>query len=67
MSDNAENIVYLNTQVACVMIELEAMKAENMERQMLGQSMTFVQDDFMNLIAKYDIGCNDVIKRLYQH
>lgn len=40
-------------------IEMNAMKAENKQREILGQSMAYTGDDFMSLIDKYEIYHND--------
>ena len=62
---NEETIVYINAQTACALIKMEAMKAENMQRQILGQSMAYNEKDFTGLIDKYGIHHNGVLTQLY--
>jgi len=63
MNEN-EQAAFIMSQVACAQIEAEGMTAENMQRQALGQSMAFVQEDFVKLITTYRIGYNDVLEYL---
>ncbi len=59
-------IAFLGSQVACAMIEMEAMKAENKYREMRGESIGYVEIDFIKLIDKYGIGHNSAIETLNQ-
>ena len=43
-------------------IEMEAMKAENKQREHLGQSMAYVDSDFASLIEKYGIHHNALVE-----
>ena len=56
-----QNIAYVNSQIASALIELESMKAENMQREHLGQSMAWDESSFMSLIDKYQLGHNAVL------
>lgn len=60
-----QNLVYLQTQIACAYCELEAMKAENQQRAVLGQSVAYNEAAFMDIITKYGLGHNAVITFLY--
>lgn len=55
-----QQVAFLNSQVACAMIELEAMKSANLERTMQNESLAYDEIDFFNLIKKYDLEYNDV-------
>lgn len=39
----------------CAMISALGMQAENQQREALGQSMAYVEDDFINLITEHGI------------
>ena len=58
-------VAYINGQVACALIEMEAMKAANHERQQRGESDNYGEEAFMALIEKYCINHNAVIGYLY--
>ena len=68
MSDYSAQIIsnaaFLQSQAACAMAESAAMTAENMQRQHLGQSMAYVEKDFMDRIDKYGIGHNAALTTL---
>jgi hypothetical protein len=59
-----QNVAYVNSQIASAMIELEAMKAENMQREHMGQSMAWDESSFTSLIDKYQLGHNSVLTNL---
>ena len=59
-----ERAAYINSQVACALIEMEGMKAENMQRAHLGQSMAYSDTSFIALIERYGIGYNAVLSYL---
>lgn len=40
------------------LIELEAMKAENTEREQRGESLAYNEEAFMNLLGEYNLGHN---------
>ena len=56
-----QKAAYIMAQAACVMAETAAMQAENMQREHLGQSMTYNEDHFVALIAHYGIHHNAVL------
>lgn len=39
-------------------IEMEGMIAENKQREVLEQSMAYGESDFIELLSRYDLGCN---------
>ncbi len=59
-------IAFVNSQVACAMIEMEAMKASNTNREMRGEAIAYAEEAFIALINKYGIGHNTVIETLNQ-
>jgi len=59
-----QRVAYINTQVACMLAELEGMKAVNHIREMKGESLAFDDRDFMRLQDKYQFATNDVIQYL---
>ena len=60
-----KSIAYINSQVACALIELEGMKALNREREINNQAPAFDRKAFNDLIKQYDIHHNGVITELY--
>lgn len=58
---------YIISQAACALIELEAMKAANSERQQRGESDAYGEKAFMELQNKYVISHNAVLSYLYNH
>jgi hypothetical protein len=62
MMTSEEKAAYVNSQAACLFAEIAGMTAENMQRQHLGQSMAYVEADFLQRIE--DSGChhNDVMR-----
>ena len=49
---------FLQSQVACAMIEAMGMQAENEQRKAVGHSMAYTEDAFVQLIDRYGIGHN---------
>jgi len=58
------SVTIVKSQIACAMIEMEAMIAENKEREMRGESLAYNGDAFTALIDKYGLGWNTVVSRL---
>ena len=54
MSDEFE-LVYFKMRLLQAEIQMNAMLAENKQREILGQSMAYVDKDFTNLIEEYRI------------
>ena len=61
-----DKVTFLNSQIACAMIEAMGMQAENEQRKMFGNSLAYVEDDFQRLIGKYGLGQNSVITYLQE-
>jgi hypothetical protein len=61
-----DKVTFLNSQIACAMIEAMGMVAENKQREIMSDSMAYVEDDFMRLIDKYGLGHNSVITYLQE-
>ncbi len=60
-----EKVAYVNAQVACALIEMEGMKADNMQRKAVGDSMAYNHADFLEVIERYSIHHNGVIGEFY--
>ena len=56
----AENCVYIQSQVACALIECAAMQAANEYRKHRGESPAYSEEAFSELINKYGIHHNAV-------
>lgn len=56
-----EKAAFINSQSVCAMIEAMGMQAENKQREVLGNSMAYSDEDFFNLINRYGISHNDVV------
>lgn len=59
-----EQEIYLLSQITCAQIEMNAMMAENQQRQHLGQAMAYTEEAFIELIEKYDLSHNAVLSYL---
>ena len=62
--NDEQNLVYIKSQLLCAEIEMNAMIAENKQREILGQSMAYTEDAFMKLIEKYGIYHNAIVSSL---
>ena len=60
-----DKVVYIQGQIACALIELEAMKVANQERQDKGQANAYGEEAFIELQNKYVISHNAVLSHLY--
>jgi hypothetical protein len=56
-----QQAAYINSQVACMLAELEAMKARNALTQSLGLSQVYSEADFLALPDKHGVHHNAVI------
>ena len=56
-----QKAAYIFSQSVCALIELEAMKQANRDREANCQASAYREEDFMELFNKYFIGHNDVI------
>jgi hypothetical protein len=63
--ENADKIAIVNARVACALITMEGMKAENRQRKWENKSNAYTENDFTSVINDYAIGENDVIGFLY--
>lgn len=50
-----QDLLYFKMNMLHAEIEMNAMIAENKQREILGQPMAYVDSDFMRLIEKYSI------------
>ena len=61
-----DKVTYLNSQIACAMIEAMGMQAQNQQREILRESPAYVEDSFMQLLDKYGLHHNSVITFLQE-
>lgn len=59
-----QQVAFLISQTACAMIEAMGMQAENAQRAACGNSMAYVESDFIEVIEKYGIHHNAAIGTL---
>ena len=59
--DQSSKVAYIQAQAACAMIEAMAMFSENMQRLHRGESISYAEKEFTNLIDGYGISHNAVI------
>lgn len=64
--DDMQKAAFLMAQTACMLAELEAMKAANRARQMQDQSDAYGENEFLALIDRYGIHHNGAITTLTQ-
>jgi len=57
-------VAEVQARVACALIRMEGMKAENAQRELCGASMAYGADAFDSLIDQEGIGTNAVILTL---
>jgi len=60
-----QKAAFVNSQVACALIEAMGMKAENQQRTHLGQSIAYGEEAFAALIEKYGIHHNAVHQYIF--
>ncbi len=56
-----QQVAFVQSQVACLLVELEAMKAANMEREHRGEAIAYGEDAFRELLGRYTVQHNDVL------
>ncbi len=61
---SARNVAYVNSQLMCAMVELEAMKSANRSRERQNLALAYSEGDFRSLIDKYQMGHNSVVTNL---
>lgn len=64
MSDGAERIAYINSQIACMQAEIAAMQASNILRSLKRLPPAYTHDDFASLPYRYGIDSLSVRKYL---
>ena len=55
-------VAYVMDQSVAALAEIEAMRAENMFREHVGQSIAYTEDAFLIVLQKYDLNHNDVMR-----
>jgi len=61
-----DKVAYLNSQIACAMIEAMGMQAENTLSEKMGYYPKYVEQDFKMLLDKYGLYHNSVITFLQE-
>lgn len=61
MNELIARVAYINAQVACMLAELEAMKARNAHDVCWRRTPTYSEDDFRGLPDRMGVGHNAVI------
>lgn len=64
MNELIARVAYINAQVACMLAELEAMKARNAQDRSGGCHPTFTEDDFRGLPDRMGVHHNAVVSYL---
>lgn len=59
--ERLEKVVYITGQIACALIEMEAMRAANQVRAGSGSAPAYGEDAFMELLIKYPISHNSIL------
>jgi len=59
-----EMAVLIQSQIACAMITAMAMKAENKQRAMNGESLAYTEKDFLALLDEYQLHHSDTVDML---
>lgn len=59
-----QNVAYIQSQVACALIEAMGMQAENQMREYLQQAPAYSEDSFQALFSRYEIDHNSVMSRV---
>lgn len=62
--DKEARLVYIRSQILCAEIEMQGMIAENRQRELRGESMAYVEEDFALIPIRYGIHSNAVISYL---
>jgi len=61
-----KNIAYHNTMMLQCQITMEAMKAENKQRELEGKSLAYTEKQFIDLINEFGIHHNAVLSRIQE-
>lgn len=60
----AQSAAYIQSQTACMLAELESMKAANRVRAMQGYSDAYGEEEFLALPDRYGLGHNTVVEMI---
>ena len=58
----AKEFIYAYGMIIATLVEVEAMRAENMQRQHLGQSMAYTDKDFMDVLERNGVHHNGLVE-----
>lgn len=61
-----QKAAYIMSQAAMLNAEIAGMQAENAYWAHIGQGPRYMEQDFRNAMARYAIGCNDVLTLFQQ-
>jgi len=64
--NDEQKAAYVMAQAACALIEAQGMVAVNKTRELRGESLAYVEEDFMAVINKYGIDHNSVLGTFYE-
>lgn len=59
-----QQIAYVQAQVACALIELEARKVANEERRARGEALAYAEEGFRDIVRNLGIDHNSVLETL---
>lgn len=66
MNSPESKAAYVNSQTACALIKMEAMKSANKVSEITGQHPQYGEQDFMNIINEFGLSHNTVVGVLNQ-
>lgn len=62
--NDEQRLVFIQSQIACAMIEMEGMKAENAHRISCGNSLAYGEGEFGGIAQRFCIDHNSVVSYL---
>jgi hypothetical protein len=62
--DKDQNIVYVQSQIACALIKAMGMFSDNLLRMNKEEQLAWTGDEFDNLIDDFGLGHNSIINQL---
>lgn len=58
----AQSAAYVTAMSACMLVEMEGMRAENATRERRGEALAYGDDDFAKLLGRYGVDHAGVMK-----
>lgn len=65
--DKTAEAAYVIAQSSCAMIEAVGMQVANKQRESVGKSPAYSEQDFYDLVEKYGISHNVIVSDLFRH